>query len=322
MPKGSHVQVQVQVQVLLLAGDRGAARPIAGQSKPFVPIADRPMVVHVLETLLHTPEVSEVYVVGDPIRLEKTIAEHGCLRLAAARSKPVHIVPQRRNLYENIWHTFLRTLPSTGAREEHPILVVPSDVPLMVPEEVSVFVQEGLACDADYVIGLSPEVALAPYRPQDGQPGIEMASFNLAEGRFRQNNLHLVRPLKMGNRTYIQDVYENRYQKELRHTVLLGMRILRKEWRNLWVVLYYGLLHLASRLDRRGRREAADRVAAWIPLETVERGTGAMLQTRLRFVMTHHGGAAIDVDNEADLRVAEKMLPAWKEMQARSGRSA
>ena len=75
----------MRVQAVLLAGDRGASRAVRGQSKTFVEVAGKPMVVHVIEALLHTPEVSEVYVVGDPVRLAKVVAEHGCLILAAAR---------------------------------------------------------------------------------------------------------------------------------------------------------------------------------------------------------------------------------------------
>jgi hypothetical protein len=54
-----------------------------------------------------------------------------------------------------------------------------------------------------------------------------------------------------------------------------------------------------------------------VPLATVERGIGALLRTRFRVAMTGHGGAALDIDNDADLEVAEKMIFRWKEMQAR-----
>ena len=87
-----------RVQAILLAGDRGHARAVKGRSKAFVEVAGRPMIVHVMEALLHTPEISEVYVVGDAIRLEKIIAEYGLLLLAASRSCPVHIEPQRETL--------------------------------------------------------------------------------------------------------------------------------------------------------------------------------------------------------------------------------
>ena len=75
------------IQAILLAGDRAHSKSVRGRSKGFLELDGRPMVVHVLEALLHVPEVSEVYVVGDTVRLEKAIAEHGLLRLAATRSR-------------------------------------------------------------------------------------------------------------------------------------------------------------------------------------------------------------------------------------------
>ena len=310
------------VQAVLLAGDRGASRAVQGHSKAFLEVAGKPMVVHVLEALLHTPEVCEVFAVGDAVQLEKALAEYGCLQLASSRGKPVHIVPQRNSLFENVWHSFLRTLPVGRPDPQHAILVVPSDIPLVIPEELSEFVYQATALPADYVVGLTPAEALLPFAPDSEQDGVEMASFNLAEGRFRQNNLHYVRPLRLGNRHYIQDMYENRYQKELGSMLRLGWRILRREYRNLWVLFFYGLMHTAGVLDRRGLRGAADRVRSWVSLRTVERGIGALLRTRFASVVTAFGGAALDVDNAEDLAVMDKNLERWKALQTRMARAA
>jgi hypothetical protein len=258
--------------------------------------------------------------VGNATRLEKVITDHGILLLAASRSRPVHIVPQRDSLYENIWHTFLRTLPEHGPHEDHAVFIVPADIPLVVPEEISEFLRRAVSLEADYALGITPQSALLPYEPRDGQPGIRMACFNMREGRFRQNNLHYVRPLRFGNRKYIQDVYENRYQKEIGNTVRLGWRILRREYRHLWVLFYYALMHVAAMLDWKGYRGAADRVRSWIPMARVERGISGLLQTRFRTQITALGGAALDVDNDHDLDVVDKMLFPWKERQARLAR--
>ncbi len=310
-----------RVQAILLAGDRGHARAVKGRSKAFVEVAGRPMIVHVMEALLHTPEISEVYVVGDAVRLEKIIAEYGLLLLAASRSCPVHIVPQRETLYDNIWYTFLRTLPGHGPHEDRAVLILPADIPLVVPEELSDFVRQSKALGVDYVLGITPHSALLPYEPHDGQPGIRMASFNLREGRYRQNNLHYVCPLRLGNRHYIQDVYENRYQREVGHMLRLGARILWREYRHLWVLFYYALMHLAASLDWRGYGKLANRLRAWIPLARIERGISGLLRTRFRTVITAFGGAALDVDNDQDLDVVDKMLFPWKERQARLARA-
>jgi len=313
----------MRVQAILVAGDRGASRAVRGRSKAFVEVAGKPMVVHVLESLLHTPEVSEIYLVGNPVRLERVIAEYGCLALAAARGCPVHVVPQRDTLYANVWYTFLRTLrPGVPRDDAHGVLVVPADIPLLMPEELSSFATRAQACGGDYVVGLSPESALAPFAPRDGAPGVEMAYFNLREGRFRQNNLHFVRALRMGNRHYIEDMYENRYQKELGSQLALAWRVLRKEWRNLWVLGCYFLIHLAGVLHRRGYPRASDAVRARVPLAMIERAASALLRTRFMCVTTELGGAAIDVDNDADLEVVEKMLEHWKAMQVRLSRAA
>jgi len=311
----------VRVQTVLLAGDRGHSRALVGRSKPFVEVAGKPMVVHVLEALLSTPEVSEIYVVGDVLQLGETMAEHGCLRLAAARACPVHIVPQRSSLYENVWHGFLRTLPPDGGSEDHAILVVPADIPLAIPEEISDFVNQAARLEADYVVGFCPESVLARYTSQGGEPGIEMALFNFAEGRFRPNNLHFVRPLRLGNRHYIQDMYENRYQKEIGNMIRLGWRIGIREFRHLWVLFFYMLLHMARGFDRRGYRRAADRLRSWVPISLIDRGIGALLRTRFRIITTQLGGAALDIDNEHDLEAAEKMIDRWKAMQARLARA-
>ena len=172
------------------------------------------------------------------------------------------------------------------------------------------------------MLGLTPEQVLEAYAPSDGAPGIEMACFNLAEGRFRQNNLHYVRPLRLGHRHYIQDMYENRYQKQWGSILRFAWGILRHEFKNLWVLPYYLLIHIAGLLDRRGRRGASDWIRRRVSLRTVELGIGSLLDTRFRTILTHLGGAAVDVDNNEDLVVVEKMAEFWKTRQARQARLA
>ena len=318
------------IQAVLMAGDRGASRAIRGASKPYLRVGGKPMVVHVLEALLHTPEVSEVFVVGDPKRLAETLAEFGASRLTTQSGKPVHVVPQRRSLYENVWHAFLRALPApprgaSGQFEDpdpdHAILAVPCDIPLVVPEELSEFLEQALAIEADYVVGLTPAEAMLPFAGTEDADGIEMACFNLAEGRYRQNNLHYVKPLRLENRHYVQDVYESRYQKEWGNTLRLSLKILFHEFRNLGVLFFYAVMLLAGWFDRKGRKRMADFVRGFVSLRRAERSLSDLIRGRLVTVVTGLGGAALDVDNEADLAVLEKRLGEWKAMQIRRARS-
>ena len=52
------------------------------------------------------------------------------------------------------------------------------------------------------------------YPEAPGKGGIHMAYFNLREGRFRQSNLHLIRPGRVLNRCYVEEMYEHRHQRE------------------------------------------------------------------------------------------------------------
>src|SRR5262249_25583543 len=234
---------------------------------------------------------------------------------------PIHVVPQRETLYANVWHTFLRAHAPGRSDASHAVLVVPADIPLVIPEEISQFVSRAVASGGDYVVGLSPESALERFAPTDASPGVAMAYFNLREGRFRQNNLHWVRPLRMGNRSYVDEMYENRYQKELGSQIALAWRVLRKEWRNLWVLGCYFMIHIAGVLHRRGYVALADRVRALVPLAAVDGAASALPKPRFRPAVTELGGAAIDVDNEVDLETVEKMLEPWKALQLRLSRA-
>ncbi len=104
----------MSVPAIVTAGDRGSAKTILGQSKVYLEIAGVPLVVRVVRTLQQVPEVSEVWVVGDSQRLEPLFAEP---QFKEGIRKPLHIVEQHANLYENAWETYKRALPGAGPEE-------------------------------------------------------------------------------------------------------------------------------------------------------------------------------------------------------------
>ena len=298
-----------EIQAVLVAGDGGASRSINGESKAFLQIAGRPMVVHVLEALLLTPQVSEVFVVGDSIRLEEALTEAGCRTRNAQQDCRVHIVPQGKSLVENVLQGFERTLPPGPPDACHPVLVLPCDIPFVAPWEISQFLERAYAAQADYVIGLSSIETLAEYAPRKDQPGIQMASFNLDDGRYRQNNLHFVRPLRVGNCELVQVMYENRYQKELVSMLRVIWPVFLRDVRNLWVIWYYLILHIGGVLHRRGHLRAADWVRRFVSIETAERAISHLLKARTVCVITTPGGAVLDIDKAEDLCGAQARLP-------------
>lgn len=313
----------MQVPAVIAAGDRRAARAVRGESKPFLAIAGVPLVVHAVRALQAVPEVSEVLVVGDAPRLEQTFADAG---IEAELTKPLTILPQLRNVYENAWESYRRLLPGARLAGRDPetdedadqfVLYLSADLPFATPQEISAFIQQSLATGADYGLGLVTEESMADFYPADGKPGIRMAYFNTRQGRFRQSNLHLVRPARLGRRQRIEEMYEHRHQRELGQIIKLGWRILMSQGGGATVVLFYALMHFAGVLDRRGMRRLADWLRATIDIGRVERGCGRLLDTHFRFIVTEAGGCGVDIDLDEDYEIACARFADWWPAQRR-----
>jgi GTP:adenosylcobinamide-phosphate guanylyltransferase len=311
----------MSIPAIVAAGDLRAAKAIHGESKAYLEIGGLSLVARTVATLQAVPEISEVWVVGNAERLERALS-HNALR--AVLRKPLHVVPQFRNLYENGWETYRRLLPGAGpdGRDpgpddaDQPVLFLPADIPFATPQEISAFVRQSLDARCDYALGLVTEESMrAFYPPAPGEPGIRMAYFNLREGRFRQSNLHLIRPARIRNRHYIDEMYEHRHQREFGQIIALAWRLLRSERGGFVVVMYYLLMHLAGIADRWGLAGAADLLRRWIPMPRIERGCSGLLGGTFRFVVTEAGGSAVDVDTEEDFDAAKLCFDAWWKAQ-------
>lgn len=305
---------------IVTAGDLQAAKGIRGRSKVYLEIDGRALVTHVVAALQSVPEISEVWVVGDAVPLQAELCgEAAGLEL----SKPLHVVPQHRNLYENGWQTYRRLLPGAGPEgrdpapsdERSPVLFLSADLPFATPQEISAFVRQALALDCDYAAGLVEAEALGDFEAPQGGRGIRMAYFNLREGRFRQSNLHLIRPARVRNRHYLEEMYEHRYQKELGSILSLGFRLLRNESGGFAVLGYYLLVHLAGFADRLRWSRLADLLRRFVPSARFERGCGALLGADFRFVVTRAGGCAVDIDSERDYEVSVRCFEALTRAQ-------
>ncbi len=309
------------IPAVVAAGDRRAAKAVYGQSKVYLELAGRPLVAHVVAALQDVPEVSEVWVVGDAERLRGVFER---AEIERELRKPLHIIPQFRNLYENIWQTYRRLLPGAGpdgrdpaaADEQNWVLYLSADLPFATPQEISQFIQRSVELDCDYACGLVTEESMRAFYPRaPGEPGIRMAYFNLREGRFRASNLHLVKPARIVNRAYVEEMYEHRYQKQFGNIVGLAARLVRTEEGGLRILRYYILIHLAGFANRRGWRRLADWFRAWIPLDRVAETVSSLLRADFRFTVTEIGGCALDIDKEHDYDVAKLAYDSWKAAQ-------
>lgn len=307
---------------IVTAGDRGAAKPIYGESKVYLEVDGRSMVARVIDVLQQVPEISEVWVIGDPERLAPILDAE---RASGAVHKPLHLIPQFANLYENCWESYRRVLPDAGPDGRDPAseddldqfaLYLSADLPFATPQEISAFIRESLSLDCDYALGLVPDRALAEFANDspDG-PGIRVAYFNLREERYRQNNLHFARPARLANRRYVEEMYEHRHQQELGKILGLAWNLARTENGGLVVLYYYALMHLGGVADRHGWRWLADLLRSRIRIARVERGVGKLLGTRFRFAVTEAGGCAIDVDTEAEYEAVQARFSEWQAQQ-------
>ena len=325
------------IPALVTAGDRHAAKTVYGESKVYLELAGRPLVVHTVLELQWVPEVSEVWLVGDAKRLETLFAEPD---LQAKLVKPLHIVGQFRDLYQNCWETFRRLLPGAGAagrdpdgpQDEIPVLYLSADIPFATAQEISQFVRRGIEIDCDFAFGLVTKESMEVFGPvapgavlavnpgseksgAAGTPGIKMAYFNLVEGRYRTSNLHLVKPARITNRSYVEEMFEHRYQKQFANIVGLALRLVRKEEGGIPILYYYVLIHLAGLADRWGWKRLADMIRAWVPIRGIEEAVGALLRADFRFVVTDVGGCALDIDNREDFDTAKLRFDDWKNQQ-------
>jgi hypothetical protein len=322
-PPERRAEPAARVPAVVTAGDRAAAKHVRGESKPYLVLEGRALVARVVAALQRVPEVSEVWVVGDAERLAAALEP-----VRAELRKPLHVVPQFRNLYENAWETYRRLLPGAGPAGRDPagerdldqrVLYLSADIPFATPQEISHFVRVGLSLACDYAVGLSSERSMEDFYPEAGAPGIRMAYFNLREGRFRQNNLHLVRPARLEHRFYIEEMYEHRHQRQFGQIAALAFRLWRTQQGGFRLLGNYLLLHAASIADRWGWRRVADWIRAAIPIARVERAVSSLLGTRFRFALTELGGAAVDIDNDEDWDAARARAAEWWKRELAKG---
>ena len=312
----------VSIPAIVTAGDGPASKSVRGDNKVYLDVGGQPLVARVVSVLQHVPEVSEVWVVGNAERLEAVFSDP---EFRAQIHKPLHVVQQFRNLYENAWKTFRLLLPAAGPdgrdpkgeEVDRPVLYLSSDLPFATPQEISEFIRRSIELDCDYAMGIVPEEALRDFYPTaDGAPGIEMAYFNTREGRLRQSNLHYAKPARILNRYYIEDMYEHRYQKEFGHILRLAWTIMRSEQGGLRTLFLYVLIHLAGVANRRNFRTIANWLRQLVSLASVEQSVGSLLRTDFRFVATEVGGCAVDIDNEQEYAVVTQRFDEWSAAQS------
>ena len=309
------MNLKPKYDAILVAGEGKNSYKVYDQHKAFLQIQDKYVITRVVETLQATPSVRDIYLVGPRKPLLHHLEKDG---VDLAHPKKIHILEQKENLFENIWHSFLQTLPSPvkeSQLEQSPyrnkaVLVVPCDSPLITPHEVEYFLQEADMDHYDHVLGLTPEESLEPFYPKDGLPGIQMAYLHMKEKRYRINNLHLVKPVQIKNRHLIQTMYRYRYQRNLFNVFLFTLKLIGKDKRNRWryhIGLSLGLMASWLKIPALIRF-----CRSLVPKKGLEQVISSIMATRFVSLSTPFPGATLDIDNARDFETIKQRFTEWQ----------
>ncbi len=310
------IRTPKQFDTILVAGQGESSYKVYHQHKAFLKINGRCIITYVLEALQKVHSIADIYIVGSVDRLSETLKE---AKTDLKFPKRIHLVEQKNNLYENIWHTFLKTLPQEAAADElensplgdKAVLIVPCDSPLLTTHEVEHFITHCDVENYDHILGLTSRRNLEPFYPEDGKPGIKMAYLHLKENSFRINNLHLVKPVRIANRQYIQKMYQYRYQRNFKNLVLFGLSLFGKD--KIKHYQYYLGLQLCLFFASLGMESLVRLFRRMTPKKDLERCISTILNTRFMGLEVPFPGAALDIDNDRDYEAMKIRFDEWRE---------
>ena len=309
-----------KVPAIVLAGDKRGSHPVFGVNKNLLEVGGEPLVRHVVRTLLEVEQIEAVFAVGPEAEIRQALAS-----LPAPAHRPVHVVPQRETIVQNCWQGLRHALGAPANADRASLkaahaaavaLVLPGDLPFLDTTEVRHFLRHADMQHYDYVLGLTPIETLDRVVDEAEVPGLRKPALHMAEGRVRQNNLHLIRPFSIRHLEYFDQFYEHRYQRELWNTVKVLWAVLRASGGISRPVGYYLFAQAAMRFELMGLQ----RVAAWFRQRVPTAGMCAAISrfSGCRFgVLTGPGaGAALDVDSERDLELTRSHLSRLREALA------
>ena len=312
------MQIAEKVNAVLLAGDRRASVKLHSENKAFLELNGAPFLIHVLKALLAAEGVGDVAIIGPSKRISEAMEAHGI-------SERVEVVEQRESMIENFKVGYVVSLGKDAsvpfwnlkesAHENTPVLVVPCDIPMLLPEEIDEFLACSNMQEYDYAIGVTSRNVLSRFHPSEEQSGIQMIYFHVKEDLIRHNNLHIAKPLHFEHLDYIEKMYEWRYQTRIANILHVIFSALTHGWRLIKSLRIFFIMQVSLYYDRHGHPKLSDRLRSLVGFNRLSEGIGNAIGARVQLVYTHFGGAALDADNEADLAVIEHRYDEWMALQ-------
>lgn len=300
--------------VVLAGTDYNPRRLIANRNKAFLEVGGRALVHHVMEALLGSSSIGHIYLVGPAEQLGKVFP---------APSPHITILDQAGTMLSSAQAT-VRACHARHASENdapdqnHPMLFVSCDLPLISPRAVDDFVarcaQEDLAAEKPYslLVGVAEAASLRPFYPEDGKPGIIRPYMHLSSGRVRLANIYVCRPYRLLRQEFLQTGFSYRKASDWRNVLLLVWSFFGQSggWRAAWLTLRLQ----ATLMLARHKGWLYHRLRSGNTPEKIERACSDVLGGPARIVTTPCGGLSLDVDDEEDYRVLGQRFSDWSEL--------
>lgn len=300
--------------VVLAGTDDNPRRMILGQNKAFLEIAGKALVRHVVEALLESQAVGQVFVVGPLERLQLALG---------GVSPRVSLVEQKGKMLTNAWtaiHALEAWERSLGKQNDpqRPLLALSCDLPLISSEAVDDFIARCAQVDDHHgkgyamLCGVAEEASLKQYYPEGGKPGIIRPYVNFAEFRVRLANIYVGRPRLLENHKFLGTGFEHRKTAKLKNVLLLAWDFLSQSggWLAAWLSLRMQATLVA---ERRGSR-FYERLRKGNSAGRTEEVCSRVLGGRVKMVITPYGGLSLDADNEEDFHVLNERMEEWKDV--------
>jgi len=177
--------------------------------KALIPIAGKPMILHVARALAESGYVKHLVVVG-------LSQEHG-----ADFPLPVTFVPEAGGFVANFMAgvaALERVVP--GAER---VLLCSTDIPLITGEMIRYLVDSALATGADVCYTVVRYEIMKARFPDAGR------SFaRLRDGRYAGGDVHLINPAVLGSNRQLMDEVIGARKNNLRQARIIGLRFLLK----------------------------------------------------------------------------------------------
>jgi molybdopterin-guanine dinucleotide biosynthesis protein A len=312
---------------ILLAGEGESSYKVYHQHKAFLEINGKCIINYVVEALQQVESIKDIYIVGAKNKIKQTLNDSG---VDFCYPKTIYLIEQQSNLYENIFQTFLKTIScgkksvsvdlEVSQNKDKAVLIVPCDSPLLTPHEVEYFISHSDTNKYDHILGLIPEESLKQFYPTERLPGIKMAYLHLKENNYRINNLHLVKPLRIGNREYVQKMYQYRYQRDFKKIVLFGRNLLGKI-KLKYYRCYIGL-QLCQFFASIGWKLPVEYFKKWTAKKDMENCISNLLNTRFKGLEVPYPGAALDIDRDSDYEAIKTRYNEWRDLLSMKRSSA